>query len=485
MSDLEEQWEEEEEEQEEYQKYLIRVEEANASIALMKKYLTYRAMGIRIPQWEHPEIDGEVAACKMRLAACSGDGGDADEEFATIHLDALLHLLYDPSVQFPEGTEDRIKWYLGATYELAKSYILGMVASGEAQRRCSELFDYFVAINNVIDHRWTEGQKYVSAIHQNSEMEVQVANPNYKPPPEDFLAYLKYIKEQGDAKKAEEASHLRVKVVNSVVNDNFRLIQMSYFHEMHMLFSFVSQLTIMTTDTHMCNDMNNVGWVNALLSNPQCYLVVADIREKIYYGYVLPGNVREMQLSIETPLKQLKPRDILYQIGSPIYLDHISPYFSTNIGLLWDDLKAKGDMDMGSFVWDVRQNIILYFFYFLHLTQRGTGIDIYAHIFLVSIYTLRYEALTLEGKDGYLIGFARKWYLFQKEGRVSCYEGPHAIENALFAWSCYVYGRDHAFTALVGMIEEQALPDAQSTMDNVVTEGTYASTVMENSIFIK
>lgn len=472
---------ESEEETPEYERYLQRVDEASSSIAIMKKHLAARAAGVHISA---PELDGEIALCRMRLAECSAEQG-GDEDFATIHFNALLHLCYDPDVYVPPG--DAMRWYLGEAYELAKDCMLGLASPAETARRRDALFNGLVAINNRIDHEWTEGQKYVSAIHQNSEREIEVANPAYVAPPEDYLAYLKYVRERDAKKAADERSHLRVKVVQAVPNDNFRLIQMSYFRELQMLLDFGAELERRTTDVHAAVDTNNVGWVAGLLCNQQCYLVVSDIREKIYYGYVLPGNVREMQLSIETPLRQLKPRDILYQIGSPIYLDHISPYFATNIGLLWDDLKCKGDMDMRSFVWDVRQNIVLYFFYFLHLTRCGrTAFDIYKRIMLVSIYTLRYEALSLDAvEDGYLLGFARKWYLFQKGGRVSCYAGPYAMENALYAWTCYVYGREHAFSAIVGMVEEQALPDVRSTMDNVAAEGTYASTVMENSIFIK
>jgi hypothetical protein len=481
------------EETEEYEVELQKLNAVQETIDIMKKYYDARVNRYRACSLGE-EVTEAIATCWTHFYECMADC-ERNEEYAVIHMNGLLHLLHDPIYALPELSnpeENYMQWYLNMAYEMAKSFILGCTTLVEAKNGYDRLFAHYVAINNKIDYHWSEMTKHVSPIHQDSEQHIEVNNPNYVAPPEDFLEYLQYIKQQSEQKrKKEEQEKMKVKVVYSVPNDNFRLVQMYYFYEFKCLFDFTEKIDAMVSpaDRHLANEVNNVGWIASLLYDQQSYVIVDAIRQKIYYGYILPGNTREMQLSIETPLRQLKPRDILYQIGSPIYYEHISPFFKYNIGLLWDDLKNKSaaDTDLTSFVWDVRENIILHFFYFLHLKQKGivrNAIDIAQRIFLVSIYTLRYESFTLEDKDGYLIGFRRKWYLFQKD-KVSCYEGHHAMENALYAWSCYVYGRDNAFTNIVGMVEEQALPDANLTMENVVTLGTYASTVMENSIFIK
>lgn len=480
--------------------YLKRITDVNASRAAMHRNYGPHQCNMAVTTESNPYIEDEIAQIKERLFDCMREADDPFAESAAIvHQNALIHLAYVPRDVPNVEKRDLMQVYLDSTYSFAKSFILGQVSIEQAEERLDALYRDFIWINNHIDHHWSDN-KMVAPIHINSESQIQIDNDRYEAPPNDYLQYIDYVARkarEAAMKKQEEAKTISVTIVKSVPNDRFRLIQLYYFYEMRCLLDFAVKLREWTITTRHCEGegiMNNVGWVEALLRNNQCYLIVNKIKDSIYNSYILPGNIREMQIALKSPLRQLKPRDILFNIGSPIYFHDISPFFQYNIGILWDDIQhripdeiaAKSDM-----AWDVRQNVILYFFYFLFLLQKGTEFTFNKKkltaekcVYLVSIYTLRFDAFVFEEKDGHLIGFQRRWYLF-KRSCVDCFEGFHALENGLYAWSSYVFGENNAFTRLLTMRENGALPDSYSTRNNINTTGTYASTQMEGSVFNK
>lgn len=480
----------EDEEMHSFRTDAARIADAKRSLALMMlepNAIPHRR-GLQITPLDNPYIHVQIKEVKEYFQDCMPQAdNELCEKCAACHINALIHLCYVPRVEDNPDQRDLMKDYLDKTFQFARAFILGKVSLDDAIERTERLFDDFIWINNRIDHLWSNN-KFVAPVYVNSESQMEVDNEAYEEPPVDYVQYLEYVrKKEADASITKTKT---VKIVTSVASKRFRFIQMHFFYEMKLLIQFAAELERRVVWRQDCSHtMNNVGWMDGLLKNLQCYTVVTSIKDKIYEAYVLPGNIREMQFSLKTPLRQLKPRDILFQISSPIYFDELSPYFRTNIGLFWDDIEKFEGMDMECMLWDARSNILLHFFYFLFLKQKGSEFtfrgskrEVQKMVYLASIYTLRYEQFIFEGKEGHLVGFRRRWYLFKVDG-VWVFEGFHATENALHAWAGYIFGETNAFTRLVAMVARETLPDAYSTMNNVTSAGTFASEQAAGSIF--
>ena len=426
-----------------------------------------------------------------------------NERLAYIHFCAMIYMV-PPVVLPPWSSElDPMSRYLQEQQALSFEFFhYGLVSLHTIRHRLEALFHHCLALNRLVCHEWTHKSSFVAPIQQNASTTIELPNPAYRQLPTDPVALLHVSK-----KRKLESPTIEEEVTLGATNDDFRIVQLSFFYEFRQMISFYEALEEAVIERHVCGEnkpevaINNVGWMTSLFRNRNASKIIIPMQENIHKLFIYPGNARHMQLSLNYDLSLVSASVVASTVQSVTY-GMVAKQLIGNIPLLWNDMAIvprEGEKE-SNLAWDVRAGALLFHFYLLHIIYIETPAE--EQVFPISIYTLKRGppeklAFRLSSYKNCLLFFRRRMYLCRPEG-VVCYEGYHAVEHGLRAWVELVYGFSSQLAQIMNLLHvslpssakeippAQMLPTPQIGLSAATTQipnSAYASNLPCGSIF--
>lgn len=417
------------------------------------------------------------------------DGGN--ERLACIHFCALIYM-YPASSSLP-WTNDPMTSYLAEQKTLNEDFFhYGHQPIHMIRRRLEDHFTHCLYLNRLVCHEWTNQSVFVAPIHEHASTTIEMPNPAYHPVPSDVLALLHLPK-----RRKIEQPIMEQQVERSATNEDFRLVQLSFFYEFRQMLVFAEALETAVIERVPCGGrepvdaLNNVGWMLGLFRNPNASRIIIPMQENIHQLFIYPGNIRHMQLSLNYDLSLVSASVVASTIQSDTFMS-VSEQLTGNMPLLWSDMATVSQEEEAQerkLAWDVRAGVLLFHFYLLHIIYTEQKAE--DKVVPLSIYTLRRRSVLsfhLSSNVNCLLLFRRRAYLCRSDG-VVCYEGYHAIEQGLKAWVQLVHGPQSQLAQVMELLHvpiASPLPAPQlglSAQTTQIPNSAYATTVPRGSIF--
>lgn len=412
-----------------------------------------------------------------------------NERLACIHFCALIYMS-PVSSSLPWEKSDPMTAYLTEQKALNEDFFHpGQYPIHMIRRRLEDHFDHCLYLNRLVCHEWTNQSVFVAPIHEHASATIELPNPAYHPVPSDVLALLHLPK-----KRKIEQPLMEQQVERSATNEDFRLVQLSFFYEFRQMIVFAEALEEAVIERVQCGGsepveaLNNVGWMLGLFRNPNASRIIIPMQENIHQLFIYPGNIRHMQLSLNYDLSLVSASVVASTIQSDTFMV-VAKQLNGNMPLLWSDM-ATVSQDKEELAWDVRAGVLLFHFYLLHIIYTEQKAE--DKVIPLSIYTIRRRSLfpfRLIAHSRCLLLFRRRAYLCRSDG-VVCYEGYHAVEQGLKAWVHLVHGPHSQLAHVMELLHvptaNALLPSPQlglSVQTTQIPNSAYATTVPRGSIF--
>ena len=419
------------------------------------------------------------------------------EALACVHLAALIYAsAADNDAEADGAAADPMTAYLAQRRALNYAFFhYGTMDAAQARDAASDLFARFVRINRAVRHDWTGRSIFVSPIHENAGVALELPNPAFRPVPIDASALL-HLPKRARVETPTVEQHVEL----AAANDDFRAVQLHFFYELRLMVDFADALDARVTQHVRCDfdpAANTVGWMVGLFRDHSATRILIPMQENIHAAFLYPGDIRHMAVTLHyDDLSLVSPSVVASTIASDTYAD-VSAQLVGNMPRLWAEMAAL-PLDAAKeavLAWDVRAGVLLHHFYLLHIMYMRTKAD--AAVLPISIYTLRrtFDSAVFAPHRfaNKLLLFRRRAYLCRADGTAACFSGYHAMEHGLRAWAAHTYGEQSQLVRVLSMVHVPAadaiindLPAPQTNLSAQTTHvpnSAYASSMPQGSIF--